>query len=108
MDYTKFKVEEFAADDLFIKWVLENDPDADRFWLAYLEEHPEVRPAVNHARTLLVNLDRAKKSSHSQEQLQKMWDNIEAGVGWTNQEPRTFGVYRIAAAIAVDRNEWNH
>ena len=42
MDYTRFKVEDFAADDLFVKWVLENDPEAERFWVSYISNHPEI------------------------------------------------------------------
>jgi transmembrane sensor len=54
--YTGYTEAQFAADKYFQQWVLEADEDAERFWNAFLQLHPEKVLAVSRARQLVEGL----------------------------------------------------
>jgi ferric-dicitrate binding protein FerR (iron transport regulator) len=101
MDYRNYKVEDFAVDDLFVKWVLEDDPDARRFWINYFSENPEVRPVAEQARILVLNLVRTNQPSHSDEQLKRIWEKIENGGALETRNRPGYWVFKFAAGLAI-------
>lgn len=80
MDYTKFSVEDFAANESFIDWVNQADPEAVKYWELYIAEHPEIVPVVEKARALVINLKRTEDIPEDDAQIQSIWAKIEARV----------------------------
>ncbi len=35
MDYTNYKIEDFATNESFVDWVYKSDPEAIKFWNLY-------------------------------------------------------------------------
>lgn len=101
MNYFEFEVEDFASDDLFIKWVLRGDAEATRFWVTYLSAHPELEPKIQKARALLLNLHKAEQTSPAPAQVNKIWNNIQTELGRDDERGRSFISYRIAATISI-------
>jgi ferric-dicitrate binding protein FerR (iron transport regulator) len=56
VDYQTFTIDELARDDWFRQWVVLRDPSAERFWLAWLAQHPEKAGRVQGARAFLLAL----------------------------------------------------
>lgn len=80
MDYTKFNVEDFAANESFIDWVNQSDPEAVKYWDLYISTHPEIRDTVERARILVLNLKYAEKNTHDAVALDAMWNQIQKAV----------------------------
>lgn len=100
MEYSNYSVEDFAVDDLFIKWVVENDPEAECFWTDVLSRNPSLIPTAEQARILLLNLQRAKQTPRDEVQLDRMWEAITEGAD-LNEYKRKRSYFRYAAAISV-------
>jgi len=77
MDYTQFTVEDFASTESFIDWVKQSDPEAIKFWDLYISDHPEIRPTVEKARALVLNLKKAEEMASDAAVVEKMWRHIE-------------------------------
>lgn len=105
MDYSKFEIEDFAADDYFIRWVMDADPEAARFWEAYKINNPVAAHKIDQARILLLNLRRAEQTLHRPAQVEKLWQQIEAVVSdisaFENPPKRQFTFLKIAASVSV-------
>lgn len=101
MDYKHFRVEDFATDDFFVRWILENDPEAARFWTSYLAEHPEIAPMLEEARTLLLTLQNTKRPLHNQSQVNRVWEAIETGIESEVDTRSRFSFHRVAAAASI-------
>ncbi|GAB3642623.1 FecR family protein [Spirosoma arcticum] len=56
-DYRTFTLDDLARDERFRQWVIERDPAAERFWLAWLTQHPDKRDTVQVARAFLLALE---------------------------------------------------
>ena len=78
MDNHQYTVEDFATDDRFVSWVLNNDPAAGAYWHQFLEDHPDARPVADRARILLLNLVQTQKRLNRRNQVDRLWENIDA------------------------------
>lgn len=78
MDDHHYTVEDFATDDRFVSWVLNDDQEAGAFWRQYLQEHPGARPVAERARILLLNLVRTQKKLNRARQVDRLWAGIDA------------------------------
>lgn len=56
MDYKHFDIEDFLANEEFVRWVTEPTKDLDIFWSKWLEAHPDKKEDVLRARELLTGL----------------------------------------------------
>ena len=56
-DYRAFTIDDLARDDWFRQWIIQRDPAAERFWLAWLAEHPDKADKIQVARALLLALE---------------------------------------------------
>jgi len=99
MDYTKFAVEDFASTESFIDWVNQSDPEAVKFWDLYLAAHPEVRPTVEKARALVLNLKKAEEVAPEAAVVDRMWSNIQHRVEREPQAPAWPYTRRTAVAL---------
>lgn len=101
MDYTKFNVEDFASNESFIDWVRQSDPEAVKYWDLYISDHPEIRPTVEKARALVLNLRQAEEVSYDAARVESMWDTIRDRVEKQSKAPsRTSTKVGWAMALA--------
>ncbi|HEY8933655.1 MAG TPA: FecR family protein [Cyclobacteriaceae bacterium] len=77
MDYTKYNIEDFAANESFIHWVHKSDPEAVKFWDLYISEHPEIILRVEHARALVNRLRDIENLAEYQSQEDLIWKKIQ-------------------------------
>jgi ferric-dicitrate binding protein FerR (iron transport regulator) len=87
MDYTKFNVEDFASNESFIDWVRQSDPEAVKYWDLYISDHPEIRPTVEKARALVLNLRQAEEVSYDAARVESMWGKIQDRVEKQSKAP---------------------
>lgn len=78
MKYTYYSTEDFIQDDAFIAWVKEGKQE--RFWQAFLAEHPEKIPAVNQARTLILATIQAPKQTINFQEKHVLWQSIQTKI----------------------------
>jgi transmembrane sensor len=76
MDYTNYKIEDFATNESFVDWVYKSDPEAIKFWNLYFSEHPEVMAIAEQARNLVLNLQKAEARPQDEAQIDAMWEKI--------------------------------
>lgn len=97
MDYSDCKVEDFASDDLFIRWVADNDADAARFWEAYLLEHPDTAEKIEMARMLVLALVERQAEAGVAERVDRSWEQIQQRI----KPSESFAWWKIAASVSV-------
>ncbi len=74
MDYNQFEVEDFIADEEFVKWVTGPDPVTEQFWKEWLGRYPDKRETVERARNFIRNLE--FRETWSAGERTRMWRNI--------------------------------
>jgi transmembrane sensor len=77
MDYTKFNVQDFAANESFVDWVNQTDPEAVKYWDLYISTHPEIRATVEKARSLVLNIKAAESVKPDPFTVESIWSKIE-------------------------------
>lgn len=77
MDYTKFTVEDFASDEFFLRWVLDRDPEAEKFWSIFILTHPQLEYTIDQARTLVLNIGTAEGRKNNPAKVEAVWARIE-------------------------------
>ncbi|SKD09216.1 FecR family protein [Chitinophaga ginsengisegetis] len=103
MNYSEFDAADFAADDLFRAWVLEETGAA--FWEGWITAHPEKEAALQDARALVLAL-RFRTNEISMEEMDAVKDQIdllldEPVIKKNNGTARRRWYYALAAAAAV-------
>lgn len=78
VDYKEFELEDFLANEEFVKWALEPTPELDVFWQKWLDAHAEKREAALQAKNIVRNT-KFKFTPTSQEQYNKVLENILRG-----------------------------
>lgn len=107
-DYTKYDAVQLAGDSWFIKWIVEGDPKANRFWSQWLKDHPELGGLVADA-TKLVKAVKFKEKEPSQKQISGLWDKINTQIDQEENQPQIakriplvrWISYAAAAAVAT-------
>lgn len=74
-DYSDYSAADFALDEFFIRWVLDNSPDTDRFWRQWLKSNPSKKEEVDAARTIVRTL-RFKQEPLSYAEIQMEWNAL--------------------------------
>jgi hypothetical protein len=100
MDYSDFEIEDLASDGSFIRWVIYEDPEASKFWVSYQLNHPELRPKIERARVLVLNLRRAEDTLPAAAEMDKTWSSIQQTLS-SERSKSSFPFMRIAASIAL-------
>jgi ferric-dicitrate binding protein FerR (iron transport regulator) len=103
MNYSEFEAADFAADDLFRAWVL--DETAAAFWEGWIAAHPEKETVLHDARALVLAL-RFRTNEVSREEMDAVKDQIdllldEPVIKKNNESARRRWYYALAAAAAV-------
>lgn len=106
MDYSRFRVEDFVADDYFLQWIRQNDPEAEKFWHLFVSLHPETKPKIDQARALVLKLEHATGNFEvADRQVENVWKGIQDRIDMSEKPERAKRFYhlfyRIAASVAV-------
>ena len=75
MDYSRFEVEDFVADEYFIKWGKRPDGENNSFWNAWITKNPECAERVGAAREIILQLD-FKANIPPEGKFLEVWDKI--------------------------------
>ena len=74
-DYLNFDTEDFVLDEEFRKWVQHPDPESDRFWAAFIQEHPEKQKIIQEA-SLIIRLFQPDEPSVPAESLEQIREKV--------------------------------
>lgn len=104
MDYSKFTIQDFVNDDYFLRWVNENDPEADKFWSLFITLHPETRSKIDQARDIALRIKESQARHPVRHEIENIWTNIQQKIEGTlpaqkPEKPQTWLVYKIAASL---------
>lgn len=104
MDYSKFAVEDFLNDDYFLRWVNENDPEAEKFWSLFITLHPETKSKIDQAREIALRLRESEATVSNENQIEELWTNIRDRIEGPSVTQKTEGpgawlFYKIAASL---------
>lgn len=114
MDYKNFDIEDFLANEEFVRWVTDPTKDLDIFWNKWLEAHPDKKEDALRAKELLTGLkfkvtptnkDQYNRVLHKilEEQYSKS-NNKKYYYQIDNRQKKRFSInafVRIAAAILI-------
>ena len=102
--YLHYRVEDFVQDSFFYEWVTAPTNRHHAFWQAWLALHPEKKPTVDEARTVLQSLANRKYPAVT-DHMRQDWPRIQAAMDETVMRPvakparRTW--YAVAAAVLL-------
>lgn len=98
--YRNYRFEDFARDERFREWVLDNNPESTRFWNEWMVQNPDCAEQVRLAKAFLVALE-GKGPSLESDELDFITQRIIAApadraiVFWKNN------AFRLAASILL-------
>lgn len=103
-NFLNFEIEDFATDEYFIKWVTQNDIEANRFWENFSVKNPAMAYKISQARILIVRLQADQVDNDNQRQVQRMWENIE----YETRAPKAGYairkiplIFKVAASVSI-------
>jgi len=85
MTFRDFKTEDFLQHPVFRQWVLEQEPEATRFWEQWLQENPDKQPAVAHARELLLLIGGGSAHAPAPQDEEQTWEKVLQSISIANQ-----------------------
>lgn len=105
MKYSSYQVSDFLKDDLFVRWVKNNDLHAKEFWEKWLETHPEKTQTVKQAKDIILSIKYKKPHKLSSDEYVNIYEEI-IKESESNHYNTTFLKYshhmmRIAASILI-------
>ncbi len=106
MDYSNFEIEDFAANDSFIRWVLAPDHETVRFWTNFMIENPSFDAKISRARELVLNLKEVDETSPDLVRANMIWNRIEPQLS-AHQDTsdqslgRFFSPLTVAATVSI-------
>lgn len=106
MKYEEYEFMDFVQDGYFVRWVKHPDEQADKFWRMWLEQHPEKREEVMHARNIIVDMGYQYDPELKGDDYVEMFENIlKKGRQQPLRKHRHPFVFRwpmkIAASLAI-------
>lgn len=85
MIFRDFKTEDFLQHPVFRQWVLEQDPEATRFWEQWLQENPDRQQQVTLARELLLLIGGGAAHAPAPQDEQNTWNKVLQSISIANQ-----------------------
>lgn len=111
-----FTVEDFCKDPDFIHWVLHPSSESNRFWQAFITDHPhkaaDIRLAVDFVKT--IHFQEINPSEKDLARLkQRIWNDIRQpvrtdfsdGIRWYRR-PRKLGAALVGLVVVVSAGWW--
>jgi len=78
MDYKEYKVEDFASDEFFVRWVKAGDKDTILFWEKWLAAHPKKKQEILQARQLVESVKYKKRLQLDDKLYIEVFENISS------------------------------
>lgn len=77
-DYSTFNAEDFAYDDIFLKWVKypARYPLLDKFWQNWLQENPHKKEEIEEARMMIIAVLQETRFSPENGKQHEVWNRI--------------------------------
>ena len=98
LDYGTFNFEDFARDECFRQWVLNDDAESAIFWEKWISQNPDCVGKITLAKSFLYALEE-KHTALGVDELEKITENI---VGYREMKPIWQShIFRIAASILI-------
>lgn len=98
---------DFAQEESFVRWIKENNPDDEAFWLEWIDSNPSKKEDIEKAKVLLTQIQ-FKQDQSNKEIENKIWSKIQTSISNNeedkNVKPQTSTktrVIRIASIAAV-------
>lgn len=99
MDYSKFDIADFIADDNFVAWV-KNGENAGH-WESVVRNYPEQRTAILQARTIIQAASQLPAFGLKGEVDAAIWQNIREKMDEPQRQVRNLRPWYMAAAVFV-------
>lgn len=103
MGYEYFDVEDFAADDLFQKWVLNPDTETENFWQNWLLLNPNKETTVKKAAWIVRSI--SFDETWTSKERKVMWSTVQSAIVYEDSGKRVVPLWRrlpwVAAASVV-------
>lgn len=77
MKYNDYRVEDFATNEFFVRWVRFPDEETDHFWRRWLANYPEKHEEVNQARQLVMSVHYARRFEMTDAQYVQLFERIQ-------------------------------
>ncbi|MEL6251996.1 MAG: FecR domain-containing protein [Bacteroidota bacterium] len=85
--YQSFSYSDFAADEIFIEWVLNPEVEVENFWKTFIQQHPEKLAEIESARKIiLTSRELISLPKFDSEEKDKLNENILSAIA-TEQRP---------------------
>lgn len=94
--FSKYKVEDFATESVFVKWVLAPDEKSNRFWEDFQNSYPLKKTELEEAKKLVLAM-RATESAVPTDRLDILWAKIDE----SKTIKKSGGVFRYLRWVAV-------
>ena len=75
MPYSKYTLEDFIADEYFIKWVKSPNEESNAYWMAWISKNPSQKAIIQQAREIIQLLEIKEKQAPEGKFLE-VWENI--------------------------------
>ncbi|MCG8311183.1 MAG: FecR domain-containing protein [Cytophagales bacterium] len=74
-NYQHYSASDFALDDSFIQWVVDQEPETSAFWKRWVDENPEKVQLIDAARTIVL-ATQFKSVPVSDEEIDKAYEGV--------------------------------
>ncbi len=98
--YRNYRFEDFAHDERFRRWVLDNEPESTRYWNEWLEQNTDCTETIKLAKAFLLALDN-HETTLDEEELEQITQRI---VSLQKKPILSFwqnNAFRLAASILL-------
>lgn len=102
-DYSNFEIEDFAFDESFQKWILDQNSDQVEFWQKYMDDHPHQIDKILAARALVLQLKQEDEHFKDDNIAANIWNVVSKHIEnrETRLRPVLFWMKTMAAAVVV-------
>lgn len=76
MQYREYQVEDFLADQFFVKWVKNPGPETSKFWENWIKNNPEKLDTINQARHIITSIEPKNFYSATKEDSDEVLERI--------------------------------
>lgn len=104
MNYSTFDIEDFAFDETFQQWVLNEDSPHRPFWESYLATNTHQTDKILAARTLVMELEKVQHARPHPDLAKTIWQNVQHRI---QPQPHRwlighrYPVWQVAASLAL-------
>lgn len=105
--YIKYEVEDFAADDAFMKWCIDADDDSETYWSEVLNIFPQKAKTIYEAKLLVKDLHHIQQQQAITKYSSEIWNEVRANISFNESETkksltiRRLPMYKYAAILLV-------